>query len=270
MARERPFCAPEMMGGEEPLFLLYTSGSTGKPKGVLHSSAGYLLWTAFTHRYTFDHRPGDVYACVADVGWITGHSYIVYGPLCNAATTLMFEGLPTNPDAGRYWDMVQRHRITSFYTAPTAIRALMKFGVEPVRKYDKSSLRVLGSVGEPINPEAWRWYFEEVGEKRCVVVDTFWQTETGGHMITNLPGCTPMKPGAASLPMFGVRPVVVDPTTGEVIPGNGVEGVLCVSEPWPGVARTVYRDHARYMDTYLKPYRGLYFTGDGCKRDRDG
>jgi len=270
MACERPFCAPEMMGGEEPLFLLYTSGSTGKPKGVLHSTAGYLLWTAFTHHYTFDHRPGDVYACVADVGWITGHSYIVYGPLCNAATTFMFEGLPTNPDPGRYWDMVQRHRITSFYTAPTAIRALMKFGTEHVKKYDKSSLRVLGSVGEPINPEAWRWYFEEVGEKRCVVVDTFWQTETGGHMITNLPGCTPMKPGAASLPMFGVRPVVVDPTSGEVLAGNGVEGVLCVSQPWPGIARTIYGDHGRYLETYLKPYGGKYFTGDGCKRDRDG
>jgi len=270
MACERPFCAPEMMGGEEPLFLLYTSGSTGKPKGVLHSSAGYLLWSAFTHHYTFDHRPGDVYACVADVGWITGHSYIVYGPLCNAATTFMFEGLPTNPDPGRYWDMVQRHRITSFYTAPTAIRALMKFGTEHVKKYDKSSLRVLGSVGEPINPEAWRWYFEEVGEKRCVVVDTFWQTETGGHMITNLPGCTPMKPGAASLPMFGVRPVVVDPSSGEVITGNGVEGVLCIAQPWPGIARTVYGDHGRYLDTYLKPYSGKYFTGDGCKRDRDG
>ena len=262
MACERPFCAPEMMGGEEPLFLLYTSGSTGKPKGVLHSTAGYLLWTAFTHHYTFDHRPGDVYACVADVGWITGHSYIVYGPLCNAATTFMFEGLPTNPDPGRYWDMVQRHRITSFYTAPTAIRALMKFGTEHVKKYDKSSLRVLGSVGEPINPEAWRWYFEEVGEKRCVVVDTFWQTETGGHMITNLPGCTPMKPGAASLPMFGVRPVVVDPTSGEVLAGNGVEGVLCVSQPWPGIARTIYGDHGRYLETYLKPYGGKYFTGD--------
>ena len=270
MACERPFCAPEMMGGEEPLFLLYTSGSTGKPKGVLHSTAGYLLWTAFTHHYTFDHRPGDVYACVADVGWITGHSYIVYGPLCNAATTFMFEGLPTNPDPGRYWDMVQRHRITSFYTAPTAIRALMKFGTEHVKKYDKSSLRVLGSVGEPINPEAWRWYFEEVGEKRCVVVDTFWQTETGGHMITNLPGCTPMKPGAASLPMFGVRPVVVDPTSGEVLQGNGVEGVLCVAQPWPGIARTIYGDHARYLETYLKPYGGKYFTGDGCKRDADG
>ena len=270
MACERPFCAPEMMSGEDPLFLLYTSGSTGKPKGVLHSTAGYLLWTAFTHHYTFDHRPGDVYACVADVGWITGHSYIVYGPLCNAATTFMFEGLPTNPDPGRYWDMVQRHRITSFYTAPTAIRALMKYGTEHVKKYDKSSLRVLGSVGEPINPEAWRWYFEEVGEKRCVVVDTFWQTETGGHMITNLPGCTPMKPGAASLPMFGVRPVVVDPTSGEVVTGNGVEGVLCVAQPWPGLARTIYGDHGRYLDTYLKPYGGKYFTGDGCKRDKDG
>tara|TARA_B110001452_G_scaffold8431_1_gene7399 strand:+ start:237 stop:2114 length:1878 start_codon:yes stop_codon:yes gene_type:complete len=270
MARERPFAAAEPMGGEEPLFLLYTSGSTGKPKGMMHTSAGYLLWSAFTHHYTFDYKPGDVYACVADIGWITGHSYIVYGPLCNGATTVMFESLPTYPDAGRYWDLVQRHRINSFYTAPTAIRALMKFGTDPVKKYDRSSLRVLGSVGEPINPEAWRWYFEEVGEKRCVVVDTFWQTETGGHMITNLPGCTPMKPGAASLPMIGVRPVVVDPTSGAIISGNGVEGVLCVSQPWPGIARTIWGDHERYLATYLKCYDGMYFTGDGCRRDKDG
>ena len=270
MPRMRPYCHAEAMGSEETMFTLYTSGSTGKPKGVAHSYAGYLLFAAMTTKYSFDLRDDDVFACVADVGWITGHSYIVYGPLCNGATTVMFESVPTYPDPGRYWDMVQRHRITSFYTAPTAIRALMKFGTEHVKKYDKSSLRVLGSVGEPINPEAWRWYFEEVGEKRCVVVDTFWQTETGGHMITNLPGCTPMKPGAASLPMFGVRPVVVDPTSGEVLQGNGVEGVLCVAQPWPGIARTIYGDHARYLETYLKPYGGKYFTGDGCKRDADG
>lgn len=258
------------MTGEDPLFLLYTSGSTGKPKGMMHSSAGYLLWTAFTHHYTFDYRPGDIFACVADIGWITGHSYIVYGPLCNGATTVMFESLPTFPDAGRYWDLVQRYQITSFYTAPTAIRALMKYGTEPLKKYDRSSLRVLGTVGEPINPEAWRWYFEEVGQRRCAVVDTFWQTETGGHMITNLPGCTPMKPGSASLPMFGVRPVVVDPTSGSTLDGNGVEGVLCIGQPWPGIARTIWADHERYMNTYFRPYPGKYFTGDGCRRDEDG
>jgi len=270
MAKERPFCAPEPMTGEEPLFLLYTSGSTGKPKGMMHTTAGYLLWAAFTHHYTFDYHVGEIYACVADIGWITGHSYIVYGPLANGATTVMFESLPTYPDAGRYWDLVQRHQINQFYTAPTAIRALMKFGADPIKKYDLSSLRVLGTVGEPINPEAWRFFFEEVGQGRCVVVDTFWQTETGGHMITNLPGCQPMKPGAASLPMFGVRPVVVDPQSGTPIEGNGVEGVLCVGQPWPGIARTIFGDHGRYLDTYLKPYPGYYFTGDGCKRDKDG
>jgi len=270
MAKERPFCAPELMSGEDPLFLLYTSGSTGKPKGMMHSSAGYLLWAAFTHFYTFDYHVGEVYACVADIGWITGHSYIVYGPLCNGATTVMFESLPTYPDAGRYWDLVARHRINSFYTAPTAIRALMKFGEEPVKKHDKSSLRILGSVGEPINPEAWRWYFNVVGEGRCSIVDTFWQTETGGHMITNLPGCQPMKPGSASLPMFGIRPVIVDPQSGVTIEGNLVEGVLCVGQPWPGIARSIWGDHERYLATYLKPYPGKYFTGDGCRRDQDG
>jgi len=270
MACERPFCPAEPVTGEEPLFLLYTSGSTGKPKGMMHTTAGYLLWASFTHYYTFDYRPGDVYACVADIGWITGHSYIVYGPLCNGATTVMFESLPTYPDAGRYWSLVERHRINSFYTAPTAIRALMKFGSDPIKKYDRSSLRVLGSVGEPINPEAWRWYFEEVGEKRCVVVDTFWQTETGGHMVTNLPGCTPMKPGAASLPMIGIRTAVVDPQSGTALNGNEVDGVLCISQSWPGIARTIWGDHERYMNTYLKPYAGKYFTGDGCRRDKDG
>ena len=270
MAKERPFCAPEPMTGEEPLFLLYTSGSTGKPKGMMHTTAGYLLWASFTHHYTFDYHVGDIYACVADIGWITGHSYIVYGPLANGATTVMFESLPTYPDAGRYWDMVQRHGINQFYTAPTAIRALMKFGADPIKKYDLSSLRVLGTVGEPINPEAWKFFFEEVGRGRCVIVDTFWQTETGGHMITNLPGCQPMKPGAASLPMFGVRPVVVDPQSGTPIEGNGVEGVLCIGQSWPGLARSIWGDHGRYMDTYLKPYPGLYFTGDGCRRDKDG
>jgi len=270
MAKERPFCAPEPVTGEDPLFLLYTSGSTGKPKGMMHTSAGYLLWASFTHHYTFDYHVGDVYACVADIGWITGHSYIVYGPLANGATTVMFESLPTYPDAGRYWDLVQRHQVTQFYTAPTAIRALMKYGADPIKKYDLSSLRVLGTVGEPINPEAWRFFYEEVGQGRCVVVDTFWQTETGGHMVTNLPGCQPMKPGAASLPMFGVRPVIVDPQAGTPIEGNGVEGVLCVGQSWPGIARTIWGDHNRYLDTYLKPYPGYYFTGDGCRRDKDG
>mmetsp|Transcript_52063 Transcript_52063/g.111354 ORF Transcript_52063/g.111354 Transcript_52063/m.111354 type:complete len:651 (-) Transcript_52063:377-2329(-) len=270
MARERPFCPAEPMSAEDVLFLLYTSGSTGQPKGMVHTSGGYLLWAAFTHHYTFDYRPGDVYACVADIGWITGHSYIVYGPLCNGATTVMFESLPTYPDAGRYWDLVQRLQINSFYTAPTAIRALMKFGIEPVKKYDRSSLRVLGSVGEPINPEAWKWYFHQVGEGRCAVVDTFWQTETGGHMITNLPGVTPMKAGSASLPMMGVRPLIVDPASGAPIEGNGVEGVLCISQPWPGIARTIYADHERYLNAYLNVYKGYYFTGDGCRRDKDG
>jgi len=270
MEKQRPVCPPVPCESEDPLFLLYTSGSTGKPKGVMHTTAGYLLWSALTHFYTFDYHEGDVYACVADIGWITGHSYIVYGPLCNGGTTLMFESLPTYPDAGRYWDMVQRHKITQFYTAPTAVRALMKFGSEPLKKYDRSSLRVLGSVGEPINPEAWKWYYEEVGEKRCAIVDTFWQTETGGHMVTGLPGATPMKPGSASFPFFGVKPVVVDPQSGKEIEGNGVEGVLAIGQPWPGMARSVYGDHKRYLETYMKPYPGYYFTGDGCRRDKDG
>mmetsp|Transcript_12752 Transcript_12752/g.33270 ORF Transcript_12752/g.33270 Transcript_12752/m.33270 type:complete len:527 (+) Transcript_12752:2-1582(+) len=270
MANERPVCPAVACDSEDPLFLLYTSGSTGKPKGVMHTTAGYLLWSCLTHFYTFDYRPGDVYACVADIGWITGHSYIVYGPLCNGATTFMFESVPTYPDAGRYWDMVARHKITQFYTAPTAVRALMKFGTECVKKHDRSSLRVLGTVGEPINPEAWKWYFEEVGDSQCVIVDTFWQTETGGHMLTGLPGCTPMKPGAASFPFFGVKPAVIDAQSGKEITGNGVEGVLAVSQPWPGMARSVYGDHQRYLTTYLKPYPNYYFTGDGCRRDEDG
>ena len=270
VASQPSTCACEPMASEDLLFLLYTSGSTGKPKGMMHTTAGYLLWASFTHHYTFDYHVGEVYACVADIGWITGHSYIVYGPLANGATTLMFESIPTYPDAGRYWDLCQRHHVTQFYTSPTAIRTLMKFGPDPIKKYDLSSLRVLGTVGEPINPEAWRFFFEEVGQGRCVVVDTFWQTETGGHMITNLPGCQPMKPGAASLPMFGVRTVVVDMQSGQPIEGNSVEGVLCFGQPWPGIARSIYGDHQRYLDTYLKPYPGYYFTGDGCKRDKDG
>jgi acetyl-CoA synthetase len=269
-ASQRPVCPAVPMESEDPMYLLYTSGSTGKPKGVMHTTGGYLLWAAMTHHYVFDYHVGDVYACVADIGWVTGHSYIVYGPLANGGTTFMFESLPTYPDAGRYWDMVQRHKITQFYTAPTAIRALMKAGVDPVKKHDRSSLRVLGSVGEPINPEAWKWYFEEVGDKQCAIVDTFWQTETGGHMLTGLPGCTPMKPGAASFPFFGVLPVVLDPTTGQECPGNEVEGVLVVQKPWPGMARSIYGDHKRYLETYMQPYPGSYFTGDGCRRDADG
>jgi acetyl-CoA synthetase len=269
MDAQRAYCPPEMMDSEDLLFLLYTSGSTGKPKGVAHTTAGYLLYTAVTHKYVFDYHEGDIYACMADVGWVTGHSYIVYGPLCNGATTFMFEGIPTYPDAGRYWDMVERHNINSFYTAPTAIRAIAKEGDEWVHKYKRRSLRILGSVGEPINPEAWRWYYEVVGEGRCALVDTFWQTETGGHMITPLPGAIDLKPGSATLPFFGVVPVVLD-EKGNEISGNDVSGILAIKAAWPGIARTVYGDHARFLNTYFKPYPGYYFTGDGCRRDKDG
>jgi len=268
-AAQRPYCPPAVLDSEDLLFLLYTSGSTGKPKGIAHSTAGYLLWTAMTHKFVFDHREGDVYACVADVGWVTGHSYIVYGPLMNGATTFMFESIPTYPDAGRYWDMVERHRITQFYTAPTAIRAIARDGDELVKKYDRSSLRVLGSVGEPINPEAWRWYFEVVGEGNCAIVDTFWQTETGGHMITSLPGVHAMKPGAATHPFFGVEPAILD-EKGQELSGNDVAGVLAFKRSWPGMARTIYGDHERFVNTYFTPYPGYYFTGDGCRRDAEG
>lgn len=266
----RPYCPPEAMNSEDSLFMLYTSGSTGKPKGVVHTTAGYLLQTATTFKYIFDYHEGDVYGCVADVGWITGHSYIVYGPLMNGATTVLFESIPTYPDAGRYWDMVQRHKINSFYTAPTAIRALRRFGDEIVSKYDLSSLRVIGSVGEPINPEAWNWYNEVVGRRQCAVVDTYWQTETGSIIITPLPGATTTKPGSATFPFFGIDPVIVDSQTGQELHGNGVTGVLCVRSPWPSMARTVYGNHSRYLDTYMKPYPGYYFTGDGVTRDKDG
>ncbi len=272
MDAQRPWCPPEPVESEDLLFLLYTSGSTGKPKGVAHGSAGYLLYAAITHKYVFDYREGDVYACMADVGWVTGHSYIVYGPLCNGATSFMFEGIPTYPDAGRYWDMVERHQINSFYTAPTAIRAIAKEGDALPKKYDRSSLRVLGSVGEPINPEAWRWYYEVVGEHRCAIVDTFWQTETGGHMITPLPGVTALKPGSATLPFFGVQPVALDDKGNEVkwATGKEVSGILAFKASWPGIARTIYGDHTRFLNTYFKPYPGYYFTGDGCRRDADG
>mmetsp|Transcript_7867 Transcript_7867/g.13789 ORF Transcript_7867/g.13789 Transcript_7867/m.13789 type:complete len:659 (-) Transcript_7867:104-2080(-) len=270
MALMRPYCPCEPMDSEDYLFMLYTSGSTGKPKGVAHGTAGYLLWTTLTTKYVFDVHVGDCYASVADIGWITGHSYIIYGPLSNGASTFMFESVPTYPDAGRYWDMVERHKITQFYTAPTAIRTLMKTGPEIVKKYDRSSLRVLGSVGEPINPEAWRWFYDVVGDKKCPIMDTFWQTETGGHMMTPMPGSHMLKPGSCTLPMFGVDPKVLDPATGKVIEGNNVAGVLVFAQSWPSMLRTVYGDHQRFLDVYLKPYPGYYLTGDGCVRDKDG
>ncbi len=262
-------CQPEPMDSEDPLFILYTSGSTGKPKGVLHTQAGYLLFTMVTHRYVFDIRDEDVFCCTADIGWVTGHSYIVYGPLGNGSTSVVFESIPTYPDAGRYWDVVDRLGITVFYTAPTAIRALMREGDEPVKRYSRKSLRVLGTVGEPINPEAWRWYYRVVGEEQCAIVDTYWQTETGGHMITGLAGAIDMKPGAGSLPFFGVRPSVVD-ENGAELTGNEVTGRLCMDASWPGMMRTVYGDHQRFIQTYLSAYPGRYFTGDGCHRDKDG
>jgi acetyl-CoA synthetase len=268
--RQRSTCSNEWMSAEDPLFILYTSGSTGKPKGVMHTTGGYLLYAALTHEHVFDLREGDIFCCAADVGWITGHSYIVYGPLANGATTVMFESIPTYPDAGRYWRLVQDLGVNIFYTAPTALRAIARAGDEFVKKYDRSSLRVLGSVGEPINPEIWRWYHDVVGDQRCAVVDTWWQTETGGILITPLPGATPTKPGSATLPFFGVRPILLDPDKGEVLEGNGVGGALCMSDPWPGQARTVWGDHQRFKETYFTQYPGYYFTGDGCTRDEDG
>ena len=270
MATMRPYCPAESMNSEDPLFFLYTSGSTGKPKGIQHSSAGYLLYTAITFKYVFDIRPNDIYASISDVGWITGHSYIVYGPLANGATTFMFESLPTYPDPGRYWNLVQTHKITQFYTAPTAIRTLMKFEDSFVTKYDRSSLRILGSVGEPINPESFRWYYNIVGQKQCSIVDTYWQTESGGHLLTPLPGCVPQKAGSCCLPFFGIKPEIIDGTTGNVIDGNGVSGVLAIATPWPGIARTIFKDHQRYLTTYMHAYKNKYFTGDGAHRDKDG
>ncbi|WP_299963818.1 acetate--CoA ligase [uncultured Roseobacter sp.] len=269
MAEAEADCPPEEMAAEDPLFILYTSGSTGQPKGVVHTSGGYLVYAAMTHEITFDYHEGDVFWCTADVGWVTGHSYIVYGPLANGGTTIMFEGVPTYPDAGRFWEVCEKHKVNQFYTAPTAIRALMGAGKEWVEKYDLSALRLLGSVGEPINPEAWNWYNEVVGKGRCPIVDTFWQTETGGHMLTPLP-CTKLKPGAAQQPFFGVQPVVLEPTSGEIVDGNGVEGVLCIADSWPGQMRTVWGDHERFEKTYFSDYKGYYFSGDGCRRDADG
>jgi acetyl-CoA synthetase len=258
------------MGAEDPLFILYTSGSTGKPKGVLHTTGGYLVYASMTHKYVFDYHDGDIYCCAADVGWITGHTYIVYGPLANGATSVMFESTPVYPDPGRYWRMVDDLDINIFYTAPTALRAIAQAGDEPVKRYSRKSLRILGTVGEPINPEIWRWYHDVVGEKRCSVVDTWWQTETGGILITPLPGATRTKPGSAALPFFGVKPVVLDPESGAVLEGNNVSGALCLASPWPGQARTVWGDHQRFKDTYFTQYKGYYFTGDGCRRDVDG
>jgi len=269
MKRHRPYCVAEFINSEDTMFILYTSGSTGTPKGIAHTTGGYLLYSMLTCKYTFDLQHDDVYACVADVGWITGHSYIVYGPLANGVTTLLFESTPMYPDHGRYWDLVQRHKVTKFYTAPTAIRALMAKGDDKVREYDRSSLKILGSVGEPINPEAWKWYYEVVGDKKCYVADTYWQTETGGHIGVGLPGATPMKPGSCTKPFFGIDFVITD-ETGNEIKGNEVEGQLCIRRPWPGMARTVFGDHHRYLQVYMATHKGLYFTGDGCRRDKDG
>jgi acetyl-CoA synthetase len=263
-------CPAEEMGAEDPLFILYTSGSTGKPKGVVHSSGGYIVYAAMTHEMTFDYHPGDVFWCTADVGWVTGHSYIVYGPLANGATTLMFEGVPTWPDASRFWQVCEKHRVNQFYTAPTAIRALMGQGDDYVTRCDLSSLKLLGSVGEPINPEAWNWYNDVVGQGRCAIVDTWWQTETGGHMITPLPGATAAKPGSATKPFFGVEPAVLNPETGQEIAETEAEGVLVIRDSWPGQMRTIWGDHARFVATYFEHYKGYYFSGDGCRRDADG
>jgi acetyl-CoA synthetase len=261
-------CEPEPMGAEDPLFILYTSGSTGKPKGVLHTTGGYMVWASYTHEKVFDYRDGEIYWCTADVGWVTGHSYIVYGPLANGATTLMFEGVPSWPDSGRFWQVVAKHKVNIFYTAPTAIRALMRDGEAPVQKHDRSSLRILGSVGEPINPEAWLWYYRVVGDSRCPIVDTWWQTETGGILISPLPGAVAQKPGSATLPLPGVMPALVD-GEGKLLDG-ATEGNLVILDSWPGQMRTVYGDHERFVQTYFSTFKGMYFTGDGARRDADG
>ncbi|HYZ61536.1 MAG TPA: acetate--CoA ligase [Acetobacteraceae bacterium] len=268
LAAASPDCPSEEMAAEDPLFILYTSGSTGKPKGVVHTTGGYLVWAALTHELVFDYQPGEVYWCTADVGWVTGHTYIVYGPLANGATTLMFEGIPTYPDSSRFWQVVDKHKVNIFYTAPTAIRSLMREGEEPVRKTSRKSLRILGSVGEPINPEAWLWYHRVVGEERCPIVDTWWQTETGGILISALPGAVKLKPGSATLPLPGIQPVLVD-GEGKRLEGPN-EGNLCIAQPWPGMMRTLYGDHERFVQTYFSTFPGLYFTGDGARRDADG
>ncbi len=268
LEKASPDCEPEWMDAEDPLFILYTSGSTGKPKGVLHTTGGYMVYTATTFKYIFDYHDGDIYWCTADIGWVTGHSYIVYGPLVSGATTLMFEGIPTYPDAGRFWDVVDKHKVNQFYTAPTAIRAIMREGDEPVKKRDRSSLRLLGTVGEPINPEAWMWYHRVVGDERCPIVDTWWQTETGGVLITPLPGATPTKPGSATLPFFGIKPIILDEQNKRL--EGACSGALFLAEPWPGIMRTVYGQHERFKEVYFSRNPGMYFTGDGCRRDEDG
>ena len=268
LAAASPDCPPEEMHAEDPLFILYTSGSTGKPKGVLHTTGGYLVWASYTHEYVFDYKPGEVFWCTADIGWVTGHTYIVYGPLANGATTLMFEGVPTFPDSGRLWEVVDKHGVNIFYTAPTAIRALMRDGDAPVKRSRRTSLRILGTVGEPINPEAWLWYYDVVGDRRCTIIDTWWQTETGGHLIAPLPGAVAQKPGSATLPLPGIKPVLVD-NDGARLDG-ATEGNLCIADSWPGQMRTVHGDHARFEQTYFSTFPGLYFTGDGARRDADG
>jgi acetyl-CoA synthetase len=267
-AAASPDCAPVEMSAEDPLFILYTSGSTGQPKGVLHTTGGYLVYTSMTHECVFDYRDGEVYWCTADVGWVTGHSYIVYGPLANGATTLMFEGVPNYPDPSRFWQVVDKHNVRIFYTAPTALRALMREGEDWIRRTSRRSLRILGTVGEPINPDVWLWYYDHVGEQRCPIVDTWWQTETGGILITPIPGATPLKPGSATRPFFGVEPVIVD-NDGKRVEGAG-EGNLCLARAWPGMMRTVFGDHRRFVATYFSAFPGLYFTGDGARRDEDG
>ena len=266
----RPYAAIEVMDAEDPLFILYTSGSTGKPKGVVHTTGGYLTYASFTHKTIFNLRENDVYFCTADVGWVTGHSYVAYGPLANGSTTVLFESVPTYPDASRYWKIVQDLKVSIFYTAPTALRSLAQFGDDYVKRYDRSSVRVLGTVGEPINPEIWKWYYEVVGESRCDIVDTWWQTETGGILISPIAGVTPMKAGSATFPFFGIEPVIVTPESGEELKGNDIEGALCIRKPWPSLGRTIYRDHKRFKETYFTQYPGYYFTGDGVRRDADG
>ncbi|KAG1886527.1 hypothetical protein F4604DRAFT_1900295 [Suillus subluteus] len=264
------YCPPEIMSSEDPLFILYTSGSTGKPKGVVHTTGGYLLCAALTVKYVFDVHPDDKFACMADIGWITGHTYIVYGPLANGVSTTVFESTPVYPTPSRYWQTVQKHQLTQFYSAPTAIRLLRRLGAQHVENHDLSSLRVLGSVGEPINPEAWNWYNEHVGKKQCAIVDTFWQTETGSIVVTPFPGAIETKPGSATVPFFGIEPAILDPVSGKELEGNNVEGVLVIKQPWPSIARSVYNDHSRYLETYMKPYAGVFYTGDGAARDEHG
>jgi acetyl-CoA synthetase len=270
LPKYRPYCAPEEMDSEDPLFMLYTSGSTGKPKGLVHTTAGYLLYSGLSHKYVFDVHEKDVYGCMADIGWITGHSYVVYGPLFNGSTTVLFESIPTYPNYSRYWDLVQRHKLTQFYTSPTALRTLMRSGTEPLEGFDLSSLRVLGSVGEPINPEVWKWFYKNVGKEKCAVVDTMWQSETGGIVVSPLPGATPMKPGSCTLPFFGIQLQLLDPVSGKVQTDISASGLLTISAPWPGIARTIWNDHQRYLDTYFSTHKGYFVFGDGAMRDKDG